>query len=68
MDTHFVTKIFATDEEGSADEIDDWLNGLTAEFQEVDVVGYATTMNAICITAEVQLNDNEDNGQTKLPY
>ena len=58
METHFVTKIFAINEDDkSEDIIDDFLNGLTAEFGSVDIVGYATLMNGVCITVEVELKE-----------
>lgn len=41
------------------DEIDNWLNGLTVEFQEVDIVGYTGTMTGVCITVEVTYNERD---------
>ena len=50
---HFLIKIFDINEKDAEYNIDDWLNELTAEFCSVDIVGYATTMNGICITVEL---------------
>lgn len=54
METRFVTKIFDDEE-----SIDDWLDGLAVQVENVEIVGYTAVLGRICITVEVEYDDEK---------